>query len=925
MHPLSPATAGQRPTRDRRLTAGHRARRISACGLCAALALGSAVRLTALPMTGPAVPGFESYDREIPGLLERGSIPGAAIAVAYRGHIVFARGYGYADRETGRAIQPDTRFRIGSISKVLTASLVLKLVEERRLALDDRVFPLLGYPTPTYAGARRDPRLDRVTVRQLLNHTGGWDFNSAHNPLTPGQVRFDATSWPWHVAQAMQTASPASAEATVRFMVGQPLQAEPGTIWSYANVGYLALGRLIEQKTGLGYEEAVKQFLRSSYLSGLAIGGTHRAELAADEAAYYDHPQAPWWYLYNQFDDRSQGPLVPRPYAWSVRGSDACGGWTASAIEILRFLLALDGLNGTPPLLTPESIAAMRTATPLSTFLHYGLGWCTRNAANTDPQGTEGGHGGGHYGSTTYALRSADREWHMVALLNGSVDTSDAANINLINTATAAALHRLPDFATTPPEHDFTWSTLGWEAWQKKHLGATASAPLADADRDGLPDLLEYSAGLDPTRIDPQPPAVLTVDGQGMPLIVYRRVILEHPLNWTVETSGDGREWSVSGVTARQTTLNADGTESVLVALPGVVRVRLRVQQQSSGVSTVFEPGFSPRHVALGIGESVTLTAPAPAGAVLQWRKNGVAIPGAVSPTLSLGNVQPDAAGIYTVDLDGPTPTTCIAATVALRSHQKVLGAAAIVGDDIRHVNGNVYDQVLLTGAAATITADPGQITRISYVDLNDDIVQVEFSGPGSLTVALAGASAPELPRHYHQDVRYVKGHATILIADANETTNVSVFSVGRANAANASLFREGVAYDGVADLAALVVQSPAGRMGGLFLGNAHFFATNGVTGVEAADVTITGPARLGELTAFDQARPALVFGSLAELSVTGGDLRQDNNQAVRVQGLARVRMAAGGKSDGTALPAQPNRGRWSLHGQDVTGVLAGP
>ncbi|WP_237702371.1 serine hydrolase [Opitutus terrae] len=871
------------------------------------------------------MPGFESYDREIPELLERGSIPGAAIAVAYRGRIVFARGYGYADRETSRPIQPDTRLRIGSISKTVTAARVLKLVEEHQLALETRAFPELGYPVPTYAGAQRDPRLDRVTMRQLLNHTGGWDFDRAPNPLTPGQVRFDATSWPWHVAQVMRTASPASAEDTVRFMVGQPLQAEPGTSWSYTNFAYLALGRLIEQKTGLAYETAVQRFLADSYISGLAIGGTQRDELASDEAAYYDHPNAPWYYLYNQFENGSRGPLVPRPYAWSVRGSDACGGWTASAIELLRFMLALDGLNGTPPLLNSESIAAMRTATPLSTFLHYGLGWCVSNAANTDPQGSDGGHGGSHYGSTSYALRSADGEWHMVALLNGSVDASDGANVNLINTTTAAALHRLPDFATTPPAHDFTWNTLGWEAWQRKHLAAADSAPLDDADRDGLPNLLEYATGLDPTGIDAAPPATLTVGEDEVPVFTYRRLILEYPLDWLVETGGDGQPWQAATAAVRQSTLNSDGTLSVSVALPARSRARLRVHQAASGREALFEPIQSPRAFALAAGESTALSILAPADVTLQWRRNGVLLPGATGPRLTITNAQPADAGIYTVDVGGEPAATVVAAIVAFRSTAAVTGAARLAGTDIRHANGNIYDQALLTGSAATITADAGQVARISYLDLNDDIVQVEFSGAGSLTLALADAAAPALPRNYHQDVRYVKGHATILIADADETTNVSVFTVGRANAVNQALFKADVVYDGIADLAALAIQSRSGKFAGVYLGNAHLFAAHGATGVYAPGVQVAGPARLGGVSAFDRALPVLVFGSLGELAITGSDLYQDNGAAVQTLGLRRIAFTAGGKSDGTGLPTQRNRGRLVRFDHDVTGLLVGP
>ncbi|HRE80904.1 MAG TPA: hypothetical protein PLN52_07635, partial [Opitutaceae bacterium] len=84
------------------------------------------------------------------------------------------------------------------------------------------------------------------------------------------------------------------------------------------------------------------------------------------------------------------------------------------------------------------------------------------------------------------------------------------------------------------------------------------------------------------------------------------------------------------------------------------------------------------------------------------------------------------------------------------------------MGDITHPATGNVYDQFLLTGASASITADPGQIARISYIDLNDDIVQVEFSGAGTLTITLTNPSGPAVAVNYNQPtVSYMKGHAT--------------------------------------------------------------------------------------------------------------------------------------------------------------------
>ena len=104
-------------------------------------------------------------------------MPGGAVAVVKDGRLILARGYGWADVESHEPVAPDSLFRIASLSKSLTAAAILKLVEDHRLGLDDRVFPLLAM------GPARDPRLARITVRNLLQHTGGWDRDQTFDPM----------------------------------------------------------------------------------------------------------------------------------------------------------------------------------------------------------------------------------------------------------------------------------------------------------------------------------------------------------------------------------------------------------------------------------------------------------------------------------------------------------------------------------------------------------------------------------------------------------------------------------------------------------------------------------------------------------------------------------------------------------------------
>jgi uncharacterized protein (DUF1800 family) len=333
----------------------------------------------------------------------------------------------------------------------------------------------------------------------------------------------------------------------------------------------------------------------------------------------------------------------------------------------------------------------------------------------------------------------------------------------------------------------------------------------------------------------------------------------------------------------------------------------------------------APQNQAVAAGATATFSVTATgAGLSYQWQKNGVALAGATSATLAIANVQPDQAGIYTVVVTAGSSSTTASAVLGLTSSSKVIGAGSEIGANILHQNGNLYDQVLLTGTAATVTADAGQVTRISFVDASDDIVQVEFSGPGALTVVLSSPSGPAAAVNYNQPaVAYMKGHATIVIAGATEETNVSVFSVGSITAVNQSIFNAGVAYDGMADLASLAIISSNGKFGGIRTANTSYFASAGFTGIYAPGVQCTGPTYLGEISAFGSAQPVLLLASTTDARITGGDLLQSNGQSIAVSGVTQLNFVAGATSHGGAQTAQTNHGQLLAGGVNVTSQIA--
>jgi hypothetical protein len=304
-----------------------------------------------------------------------------------------------------------------------------------------------------------------------------------------------------------------------------------------------------------------------------------------------------------------------------------------------------------------------------------------------------------------------------------------------------------------------------------------------------------------------------------------------------------------------------------------------------------------------------------------QWTKNGTTISNATSASYSLANVQPANAGLYRAVIANTVgSTTSDPFILGVSTTSKVIGTGSEIGPNITHQNGHIYDQVLLTGSAATATADADQVLRISFIDLSDDIVQVEFSGAGTLSIVLDSATGPAAPTKYNQSgVSYMRGLAGITVVGADESSNLTIFSVGRITAVNQALFSSDVTYDGVADIGFVAISSTNGKFGGLRASNASFSHTRGVTGVYAPGVVFSGPVYLGDINGFDAATAMLVVGLATDVRITGGDLLQSNSGAVQIKGFTQLLFRDGTTSHGTLLPGQINKGRLLQDGIDVT------
>ena len=288
--------------------------------------------LAALPVSGQERSETRPIDTFMRGFVEGREIVGASLAISYGGRLVYARGFGYADRERGRVVQPETRFRIASCSKPITAVTVLKLWEAGRLRLDESAFDLLGIVP--HDGTPGDARLTRISVRHLLRHEGGWDRDRTYDPMFK-------TYW---IGRQMGLGRPAEQREIIQYMLSEPLQFAPGSKYTYSNFGYQVLGRVIERRSGKSYEETVRRLiLRPLGIDRMYIGHGPEERMARDEARYY------------QVGRSGQSP---KAYKHRMQVRDANGGWVASAVELARFLTIFD-TNPPVPLLSERSLELM--------------------------------------------------------------------------------------------------------------------------------------------------------------------------------------------------------------------------------------------------------------------------------------------------------------------------------------------------------------------------------------------------------------------------------------------------------------------------------------------------------------------------------------------------------------------------------------
>lgn len=281
------------------------------------------------------------FDQCVESFMEQNELPGLAIAVARRGELVESRAFGWADEEDQRPVTTESLFRIASVSKPITAVGVMKLVEGEELALDDLVFGKKGLLKAVIR--KPEGRVREITVEHLLRHTAGEAWGNADaDPM----FRWDLSG----------------KQLIKRVHQACPIDVAPGTTYSYSNFGYSILGRVIEEVTGDEYDEWIlENVLAPCGIEAMQVGTMRKRDRPDLEVTYYG----------------ADNDFAPE---FGIRRMDAHGGWIASAEDLVRFAMSVDGIETPVDQVATETVDAMTRATFEDNG--YAMGWSVNRAKN---------------------------------------------------------------------------------------------------------------------------------------------------------------------------------------------------------------------------------------------------------------------------------------------------------------------------------------------------------------------------------------------------------------------------------------------------------------------------------------------------------------------------------------------------------------
>jgi len=289
--------------------------------------------------------GSNFIAKEANDFLRQWNLAGMTMSIIKDGKLVFAHGYGYSDVETKQPVNPGSLFRIASVSKLITAVAIMKLVEKKAISLDSKVFGPKAILKDSIFNSVADKRLYKVTVRHLLAHSGGWS-------LSYGDPAFNSLV----ILEKTGENGAATMDSYCRFVASRRLHFEPGTRSSYSNMGYMFLGKVIEAASGKKLEDfVINDVLKPQGIIDMHIGRSYLANRRQNEVKYYEAEASP---MIPAFD--GSGRMVPKPYGGNpIELLGSAGGWISSSVELAKLMVLIDGFRNVPDMIPNNLVDQM--------------------------------------------------------------------------------------------------------------------------------------------------------------------------------------------------------------------------------------------------------------------------------------------------------------------------------------------------------------------------------------------------------------------------------------------------------------------------------------------------------------------------------------------------------------------------------------
>lgn len=305
---------------------------------------------------------LDSLDLAVGDFMQRWGIRGISLSITRNDSLLYSKGYGYADEPNSILMTPGTILRVASVSKLITAAGIMKLVESGRLSLRDKVFGQ-GAPLGEFDDFINDRRYFEITVEDLLRHEGGFS-SKCGDPL------FSALK----IRQKYGFKHTPDQDELVSKLVGESLAWYPGTDCEYSNLGYLLLSMVIERVTGCGYEAWMQEnVLKPAGCNDMHIAYNYFEQKYPNETRY--HMQS---YDKKVLEYNGSGKEVERCYGGNdIRLLSGAGAWVCSSAELARLIAAIDGDTGIKDILSAESVKDMTRWYDERT---YPLGWISAYA-----------------------------------------------------------------------------------------------------------------------------------------------------------------------------------------------------------------------------------------------------------------------------------------------------------------------------------------------------------------------------------------------------------------------------------------------------------------------------------------------------------------------------------------------------------------